>query len=90
MESLPEFFRPEHLRPVDSDGFELPSWLNPYFAIPDQVEPDPADVVWLNEHSLSGGSPEPFEPSDQDWDDYARWSGSITDDDIAAAGLPVG
>jgi hypothetical protein len=29
-----EFFRPESQRPLDADGFELPEWLNPFFAIP--------------------------------------------------------
>jgi hypothetical protein len=33
---------------------------------------------------------EAFEPSDQDWDDFARWSGALTDEDIMAAGLSVG
>jgi hypothetical protein len=33
---------------------------------------------------------EAFEPSDQDWDDYAQWSGALTDQDIQAAGLPCG
>src|SRR5205807_1240230 len=73
-----EFFRTEDQRPLDADGFELPPWENPYFAIPpddDLVEPTPDDVAWLAANSIlppppiSGGAPEPFEPSDQDWDD---------------------
>ena len=45
-----EFFRTEDQRPLDADGFELPPWENPYFAIPpddDQVEPTAADQAWL-------------------------------------------
>jgi hypothetical protein len=79
MPTVPEFFRPEHLRPVDADGFELPPWENPYFAIPDddQVEPvdapTAADVEWLNANPLpaiAGGSPGPFVPTTADWADY--------------------
>jgi hypothetical protein len=101
-----EFFRPESQRPLDAGGFELPEWENPFFAIPDQGEPTADDVAWLNENPtlppIRGGSPEPFEPSAADWDDYARWSewqdrlenvhclNRITDEDIAATGLAVG
>jgi hypothetical protein len=67
-------------------------------------EPTAADSAWLNTHPLppiAGGAPESG-PSDQDWEDYHRWSAwqdrleqiygphGITDDDIQAAGLPVG
>jgi hypothetical protein len=47
-------------------------------------EPTPDDVAWLNH--------EPFEPSDEDWDDmYAASYGGFTDEDLAtSAGLPVG
>ena len=47
----------------------------------------------------SGLKPEPFEPTDADWDEMARWCEWVemkdreslyTDDDIQAAGLPVG
>src|SRR5689334_9625554 len=71
-----EFFRTEDQRPLDAEGFELPPWENPYFAIPDQAEPDPVDVAWLNENPppIAGGAPEPFEPSAEDWDEMARWS----------------
>jgi hypothetical protein len=68
--------------------------------------PSQSDVAWLNDNPslppIAGGAPEPFEPSAADWDDYARWSeyqdrlegiyglDRITDEDIEAAGLPVG
>jgi hypothetical protein len=29
-----EFFRTEDQRPLDADGYELPEWENPFFAIP--------------------------------------------------------
>jgi hypothetical protein len=95
MSSLPEYFRPEHQRPLDSEGYELPEWENPYFTIPDQAEPSEEDCRWAAENfelpALAGGSPEPFEPTDADWDDYYLWSyGLFTDEDVAAAGLPVG
>jgi hypothetical protein len=95
-----EFFRPESQRPLDADGFELPPWLNPYFAIPEdaQVVPSEADVAWLNEHPLSGGAPDG--PTDADWEEYHQWSQwqdrleamhYIAGDQAAAdAGLPVG
>jgi hypothetical protein len=75
MSSLLEFHRPEHLRPVDADGFELPPWENPYFAIPpaEPTEASPDDVAWLNTHPLpaiAGGSPGPFVPTAADWADY--------------------
>jgi hypothetical protein len=35
---------------------------------PDQVEPMPADIAWLNTHP----APEPFEPTPADWEDMAR------------------
>jgi hypothetical protein len=81
-------------RPVDANGHELPPWLNPFLSDFDPALAEQADVAWLNENPtlppITGGSPEPFEPSDADWDDYARWSGALTDDDLTAAGLPVG
>ena len=45
-------------------------------------EPTPDDVAWLNA--------EPYEPTDADWEEMARSSGHFTDEDLAAAGLPVG
>jgi len=58
--------------------------------------PSAEDLEWLAAHpslppiEAQEPDPEPFEPTDEDWDDYARWSGHITDEDIAAAGLSVG
>jgi hypothetical protein len=90
-----EFYRPEINRPVDADGFEIDSAtrelaeLAAWFA----VQPSQEDSAWLAANplpALAGGSPG-FEPSDQDWDDYARWSyGLFTDEDLMAAGLPCG
>jgi hypothetical protein len=63
---------------------------------PDQVEPTHDDIAWVNTHPIlppvCGGSPddEPFEPTDADWDDMYAASYGIGDDDIQAAGLPVG
>lgn len=72
-----EFFRPENQRPLDADGYELPPWLNPFLCDYDAELAEQADVAWLNENPtlppISGGSPEPFEPSDEDWDDYHAW-----------------
>src|SRR4051794_24524775 len=63
MSNLLEFFRPEHLRPVDSDGFELPPWENPYFAIPsDDNQVD--DAQWPDGRWELG--PEPSE-ADSRW-----------------------
>ena len=37
-----------------------------------------ADIQWLNENPtlppIAGGSPEPYEPTDADWEEMARWS----------------
>jgi hypothetical protein len=70
-----EYFRPECNRPVDADGFELPPWDNPFFTIPDDVEPSEADAAWLNENPppVAGGSPGPFVPTAADWADYHAW-----------------
>jgi hypothetical protein len=86
--------------PEAGEPSDWPSWCDQdrwtHIDEPDQVSLD--DVAWLNSNPLplplpapiAGGSPGPFEPSDQDWEDYARWSGHTTDADIAAAGLAVG
>lgn len=88
-----EFFRPESQRPLDADSYEIDSATREIAEI-DAWFADQADVAWLNENPslppITGGSPEPFEPSDADWDDYARWSSALTDEDLMAAGLPVG
>jgi hypothetical protein len=64
-------------RPLDADGYELPPWLNPFLSDFDPELARQADIAWLNENPtlppIAGGSPEPFEPSDEDWDDYARF-----------------
>jgi hypothetical protein len=60
--------------------------------------PGPDDQAWLAANPIlppiSGGSPdvdpEPFEPSDQDWDDLFAASYGPGDDDLQAAGLPCG
>lgn len=69
-----EFFRPEINRPLDADGFELPPWDNPYFAIPDQGEPSIEDCRWAAEHlelpaPICGGSPAEDDPAG-----YDEWS----------------
>jgi hypothetical protein len=70
---------------IATHGPEWPAWTD-------------ADIIWLNEHPslppIAGGSSddesERFEPTDADWDDFARWSGALTDEDIMAASLSVG
>jgi hypothetical protein len=61
-------------RPLDADGFELPPWLNPFLSDYNPELAEQADIQWLNENPtlppITGGSPEPFEPSDEDWADY--------------------
>jgi hypothetical protein len=87
-----EHFRPEVHRPLDADGFELPPWLNPYFAIP-TFEPDADDRAWVVENI----------DTDQDemWADYREWAEHVdrleaisqrqfTDEDLRSAGLAVG
>jgi hypothetical protein len=54
-----------------------PEWVDA-----DRWEPTPDDVAWLNH--------EPYQPTDQDWDDLFAASYGFGDDDIQAAGLPVG
>jgi hypothetical protein len=106
-----EFFLPESQRPLDADGYEIDSAtreiaeIDAWFA--DQAarfEPDAADVAWLNTNPIlppiTGGAPEPFVASAEDWEDYARWSEWQDrleqiyhvdgDEDARAAGLPVG
>jgi hypothetical protein len=77
-------------RPVDADGYELPPWLNPFLcdynaelaALPAErtcgVVPTEADIQWLNETPglppIAGGSPEPYEPTDADLEEMARWA----------------
>jgi hypothetical protein len=70
----------------------------------DHFTPSDADNTWAAQNldlpmPLCGGAPEPFEPSDADWDDMARWcewvetmdmDRFIRDEDLQAAGLPVG
>ena len=88
------------LDPDHGDPETWPAWTD------QRWEPTEADHTLLAEHPIlppiCGGAPEAFQPSDQDWEDYHRWSAwqdrlegihgpySIADDDIQAAGLPVG
>jgi hypothetical protein len=141
--SLTDFFTPDHLRPrpVDADGYELPEWENPYFAIPPDddvaaalheirmiaqyignddcvpcsdllewaadvlegaIVPTEADEKWLAAQNADADG----------WQEYAIWCHrleelhqaseyldrleaingphGITDQDIVAAGLPLG
>jgi hypothetical protein len=62
----------------DTDGFAI------YWVLDDEAiectacDPDP-------------GEPEDWPAwTDADWDDMAQYSGHFTDEDLAAAGLPVG
>lgn len=65
-----EHSRTELQRPLDTDGFELPPWSNPYFAVPD-VAPDPdeeaeAEAAW--EDAVRGdASTWPYRST---WDEY--------------------
>lgn len=54
----------------------------------------PLDVLALSLPAISGGAPEPFVPSESDWDDYFACrhddeTGYYTEADARAAGLPV-
>ena len=66
----------------------------------DRFEPTPDDRKWWaevtanNEASIAGSPPVHHEPTDQDWDEMARWSEQvfgpprgvpITDEDVAIA-----
>lgn len=45
--------------------------------------PTPDDVLALDAMPpITGGAPEPFEPTQADWEDYAAWSGSLGDGPI--------
>jgi hypothetical protein len=87
-----EFFRPESLRPVDADGFELPSWDNPYFQIPDDdpdfepsddptadFEPTVDDSAWVAANP--GLPPVEWFPSEEDWNDYHEYCDGLDADD---------
>jgi hypothetical protein len=63
--------------PDAGDAETWPSWTDAF-----RFVPTPDDVAWLNH--------EPYQPTDQDWDDMALYSGHFTDEDLTAAGLPVG
>jgi hypothetical protein len=74
-------------RPVGSDGFELPPWLNPFLcdfnpelaALPESTEladHTAADEAWLAANPLPS-LPEPFEPSDADLQEMAAWSAHL-------------
>jgi len=53
--------------------------------------PSAEDLAWLAGNPGSPDrEPEPFEPSDADWDDLYGASYGFGDDDIQAAGLAVG
>jgi hypothetical protein len=75
---------------------EWPAWCDDWCYEPTEAPPvvDQADIEWLNNNPvlppIAGGAPEPFEPSDQDWDDLYVASYGIGDDDLRAGGLPVG
>jgi hypothetical protein len=86
-----EFFRPESQRPLDADGFELPPWLNPFFAIPpadpceecesDDDEQDPDD--WPTSQEIDGDRWEPG-PDDVEWlNTHPIAGGSPADEDPA-------
>ena len=78
-----EFYRPESLRPVDADGFELPPWENPYFTIPaDDAEVEHTDwttgeTIYAEAEGPSAddaawlaANPATYKPTEEDWDDY--------------------
>jgi hypothetical protein len=82
-----EFFRSEVQRPLDSDGFELPSFDNPFTTVPDDPWEDPR---WdLDRWELGPDVPDDAEPSEDDrkwaldnvvaeqdeaWQDYREWA----------------
>jgi hypothetical protein len=81
-----------------SDDFDIePDWDAAF------DRPYPEDHAWWAQEcdrmERSGLKPEPFEPTDADWDDMARWCEWVemkdleslyTDEDTQAAGLAVG
>jgi hypothetical protein len=91
---------------IAPDGYATPSgntfgsftpedWneLTPFELLP-EFEPSRFDRLWWAMQPSK-----PLGPTDQDWDEYARWSEwqdrleqihMVTDEDIAAAGLAVG
>lgn len=79
---------------------DWPAWTDAdcwtHIDTPNQLEPDQGDVEWLNNTPalppIAGGAPDDdqVEPSDADWDDLHAASYGFGDDDIQAAGLPVG
>jgi hypothetical protein len=87
-----EFFRTERQRPLDADGFELPPWLNPYFAIPG-FEPSDSDREWAVANLDAD--------QDEAWAEYREWAEHVdrleaisrrqlSDEDLQSAGLAVG
>ena len=66
---------------VDDDCWTLGPDI-PADANPSPFEPDPVDLDWRNRNllppPLSGGAPD--EPSNQDWDEYARWADHLAND----------
>lgn len=68
--------------PEYGDPETWPAWVDDW-----RYSPTEADSVWAAQNLEL---PPPFEPTDADLDEMARWSGALTDDDLAAAGLPVG
>jgi hypothetical protein len=69
-------------------------------------DPTPLEVLARHLPPLRGGAPEAYQPTPEDWCEYARWSrfhemveaiheaecstSRLTDEDLLRAGLPVG
>src|SRR3954467_4206583 len=94
---IPLPWTPDDDLPPSSDFDIEPDWDAAF------DRPYPEDHAWwaqeCDRQERAGLKPEPFLPSPEDWDDYARWSewqdrleqiygaNKITDEDIIAAGL---
>jgi hypothetical protein len=86
------------------DPIEWPCWTSDDSRA--YTERTPLEVLACQLPPLRGGAPEAYEPTPEDWCEYARWSrfhemveaiaesecstSRLTDEDLRAAGLPVG
>jgi hypothetical protein len=80
-----EFDRPKVRTPVDAgpdyeDAAAWPAWTDRDTWT--TTEPTPLDILAaFGLPPISGGSPEAYQPTDDDLDEYAAWSTGLTFDD---------